>query len=112
MCGSNLETIWVLRRCMGLAPLDKLHRTGELARYKTYISEHEAAVRSRQRAPRTVFDMPRSCLTGPCLMMPSFSIVFPVSSRPPSTKRLAILRTQCGRRGTRRATRTPPPLAG
>ena len=58
MCGSNLETIWVLRRCMGLAPLDKLHRTGEVARYKTFVRKHEAAVRSRQQTPRTVFDMP------------------------------------------------------
>jgi hypothetical protein len=28
MAGSNWETVWVLRRVMGLPPLDKFHRTG------------------------------------------------------------------------------------
>jgi len=58
LVGSNWDSLWVLRRVMGLPPLDKLHRTGALQNYRAWVREYLVDARQHQNHPRTVFDMP------------------------------------------------------
>ncbi len=58
IAGCNWETVWVLRRVMGLPPLDKPHRTGLLEGYRQWARKHRKTSRKRREHPRTVFDMP------------------------------------------------------
>ena len=57
IAGCNWETLWVLRRVMGLPPLDKPHRTGQLEGYKQWARWYRSEVQLRRQRPRTVFDM-------------------------------------------------------
>lgn len=57
IAGCNWETLWALRRVMGLPPLDKPHRTGQLEDYRQWARRYRKKVQQRRQQPRTVFDM-------------------------------------------------------
>jgi hypothetical protein len=57
LAGSNWETVWELRKVMGIPPLDKLHRTGALSRYRSWARAYQQRQLQLRQKPRDVFDM-------------------------------------------------------